>query len=185
MADPKDLSDRQILAKVIAQPESAQIAESLGMELEDYAQRVLFYVRNPKQQPMIEVMSDDEAREAGMPSPEECAATLGKIIDDVDREEHARYAGFDDDEKSAATTTGGTTKKRAPKLGEVRGTVLGDDDLAHEVTDARRRSVAAGLRGEVARATQSQEATEQGDAAGEGQAAPAKVRASAKKASAK
>lgn len=127
------------------------------MELEDYAKRVLFYVRNPKQQPMIEVMSDDEAREAGMPSPAECVAFLDRAIDQGEQEERAHYAGFDDDEKSAATTTGGTTKKRAPKLGDARGAVLGDDALAHEVTDARRRSVASGVRGEVARAASAKE----------------------------
>ena len=184
MADPKNLSDDQILAKVLAQPESAHIAESLGMELEDYAQRVLFYVRNPKQQPMIEVMSDDEAREAGMPSPEECARTLEKVIDDADREEQAHYAGFDDDEKSAATTTGGTSKKRAPKLGEAKGAVLGDDDLAQDVTDARRRHAAAGMRGEVARAQEHKEHAGAGKAAGAKGASKPPAKPVAKKANA-
>ncbi|OGQ10609.1 MAG: hypothetical protein A2138_00530 [Deltaproteobacteria bacterium RBG_16_71_12] len=177
MADPKNLSDEQILAKVIAQPESAQLAESLGMELEDYAQRVLFYVRNPKQQPMIEVMSDDEAREAGMPSPEECATFLGRAIDAAEREQEAHYAGFDDDEKSAATTTGGTGKKRAPKLGEARGAVLGDDELAHEVTDARRRHAAGGSLAEAARLKEAR-----GGKSGEGK--PVQARSASKKAKA-
>lgn len=110
------------------------------MEVEDYAQRVLFYVRNPGKEPVLELMSDEAAREAGMPSPEECAGLLEKAIHDAEGEEKAHYAGFDDDEKSAATTTGGTGKKQAPRLGEARGAVFGDQNLAKEVTDARRRT---------------------------------------------
>lgn len=157
MADPSTLSDQEILAKVIAQPESEQIAESLGMNVEDYAKRVLFYVRNPKQQPVVEVMSDEEAREAGMPSAAECVLLLDRAIDDAEREEQAHYAGFDDDEKSAATTTGGSAKKRAPRIGEARGAVLGEESLRQEVTDARRRHRTSGGLAEAARHQESKE----------------------------
>lgn len=126
------------------------------MELEDYAKRVLFYVRNPGKEPMIEVMSEEEAREAGMPSAGECVLLLDRAIDDAEQEEKAHYAGFDDDEKSAATTTGGTARKRAPKIGEARGAVFGEESLAQDVTEERRRHASGGVRAEVARKSDEQ-----------------------------
>lgn len=162
MADPANLSDDEILAKVKGQPETLQIAESLGMSVDDYAKRVLFYVRNPGKEPMVQVMSDEAAREAGMPTAAECAEFLEAAVEDMEKQENAHYAGFDDDEKSAATTTGGVAKKRAPKLGEARGEVIaGDDDLGRElkanVTDARRKSATSAGRGEAARRKQAKE----------------------------
>lgn len=121
------------------------------MSVEDYAKRVLFYVRNPGQQPMVEVMSDDEAREAGMPSAGECVLFLDRAIEEAEREEQAHYAGFDDDEQSAATTTGASGKRRAPRLGEARGAVIGDESLTQDVTDARRRNATSEGRAEAAR----------------------------------
>lgn len=157
MADPSTLSDQEILAKVVAQPESEQIAESLGINVEDYAKRVLFYLRHPNQQPVVEIMSDDEAREAGMPLAAECVLLLDRAIEEAEREEQAHYAGFDDDEKSAATTTGGSAKKRAPRIGEARGAVLGEESLRQEVTDVRRRHRTSGGLAEAARHRESKE----------------------------
>ncbi len=144
------------------------------MELEDYAKRVLFYVRNPGKEPMLEVMSEDAAREAGMPSAEECARLLERAVDDAEQEEKAHYAGFDDDEKSAATTTGGTGKKRAPRLGEARGAVLGSGDLAQDVTDARRRTNTSQGRAEAAHRRESQEGRPAADKPAAGRAPSSK-----------
>jgi predicted lipoprotein len=134
MADPSELSDEEILAKIKKDPATRELAENLGMSVDDYAQKVLFYVRNPQAQPQIEVMSDEEAREAGMPSVAECVSFLGAVVNEEAKKEEAIFAGFDEDDEHSAVT-GSLSRKRAPKIGEAKGAVK----VADESTDVGRQ----------------------------------------------
>jgi hypothetical protein len=110
--------DGELLARILQDPETGQIAESLGLEPVDYAARVLHYLKNPNAQPQMQVMTPEQEREAGMPS----TGDVVKFFEDIDsgaislegEHEKTRYAGFDDDEKSAVTVAGGNAVKRAP-----------------------------------------------------------------------
>ena len=110
-------TDEELIARILEVPETTKIAESLGLEPEDYAARVLFYHRNPKADPQLEVMDAMQEKEAGMPSKADCVSFLQKIDSgeiSLDPESHqTRYTGFDDDEKSAATMTGGQRRRGA------------------------------------------------------------------------
>ena len=136
--NPADLSDDEILAKLKSDPATHELAENLGMSVDDYAQKVLFYIRHPQAQPQIEVMSDEDAREAGMPSVAECVSFLGAAVKEELAKEEAKFAGFDDDEKEQTKSTGSSvTLKRAPKMGESKGEVRvnEDTDVARKMKD--------------------------------------------------
>lgn len=145
MPDMSKLSDAQILEKVLAQPETAQLAATLGMSVDNYAKMVVHYIRNPEAEPELELMSDEDARKAGMPSTEDCVTFLERAVDDELKKDSARFAGFDDDERSASSLTGGSAPKVAPREGEARGAVVdsSDQEAAHqlkqEISHARNR----------------------------------------------
>lgn len=109
-------TDEELIARILEQPETSQIAESLGLSAEDYAARVLFYAKNPEAQPQIETMDPLEEQANGMPSVGECVKFLEKIDSgeiSMDPESHqTRFAGFDDEEKSAVTATGGQRMRK-------------------------------------------------------------------------
>lgn len=108
-------SDEALLAHILAQPETQQIAASLGMRAQDYAARVLYYARHPQAEPQLEMMSEEEAKAAGLPSIGECVRFLEDAVSELQRAETAHFAGFDDDEKSSASLTGAALAKRAPR----------------------------------------------------------------------
>lgn len=114
MTDFTQLSDDEVIGKILAQAETRAIADSLGLEAEEYAQRVLHYLRNPDKSPDIQLMSDEEAREAGMPSVQDCVEFLDNAVDEELRKEQAQ---FDDDEgeKSSVSLAGGEIRKKAPR----------------------------------------------------------------------
>ncbi|OJH41578.1 hypothetical protein [Cystobacter ferrugineus] len=67
-----------IRAKLLADPDTRRIARDVGMELEDYVEMVLHYLRNPEQEPQVYVAPDEELRAAGYdpPSSEEVGQFL-------------------------------------------------------------------------------------------------------------
>jgi hypothetical protein len=116
-------TDEALLAKILAEKATHQIAEALGLPPEEYAKRVLFFVRNPKAEPQLNVLTPQQEREAGIPSVEDALDYVDKLasgeIPMGDEHLRTRFAGFDGDEKSAVTATGATPKKgpqRAPPL---------------------------------------------------------------------
>lgn len=115
MPDLTKMSDDEVLEKILAQEETRQIAESLGLEPVVYAQRVLHYMRNPDQSPDIQLMSDEEAREAGMPSVQDCVDFLNEATDELLRKDQAHFEQFSEEEKSSASLTGAQVHKRAPR----------------------------------------------------------------------
>ena len=55
--------------------EIVQLAEVLGMELEDYVERVLFYATNPDAEPQLHIIEEDELEEMGADVP-----TMGEVM---------------------------------------------------------------------------------------------------------
>jgi hypothetical protein len=116
MPSPTQMTDEELLARILEDAETAQIASTLGLEPADYAARVLHYIRNPNAQPQLDVMDPGAAKEAGLPSLAECHDFVEKLASGeipLDEQEVSRFAGFDDNEKSAATLTG-TARKKGP-----------------------------------------------------------------------
>ncbi len=113
-------SDEALLARILAEEATGQIADSLGLPPEEYAARVLHYMKNPTADPIVTVMTPEQEKAAGVPSMAESLEFLDKLASGEiplgNEHEQSRFAGFDDDEKSAATSTGGPQKTTAPKV---------------------------------------------------------------------
>ncbi len=123
MPKPSDMTDAQLIERILEDKETHQIAEALGLEPQDYAARVLHYIRNPKAEPQLQFMDAQQEKEAGMPSLADTIAFMEQV---AEGEEHERtaFTGFDDDEKSAATVTGAKPKRNVgapPMPGETTG----------------------------------------------------------------
>lgn len=69
MSTPKK-DPEAIRAKVLADPNTAIIAESLGIDVEEYAEQVVHFVMNPNQEPVIAVMSDEKLKTLGHNPPD-------------------------------------------------------------------------------------------------------------------
>lgn len=120
-AQPKRDPD-EIFAKIMAEPEVHRAAEMLGIPVEEYAQKILFYTLNPDVEPTLEVMDDEEAKEHGIMTVEEVGQFLEQIangeIDLRTEDEKDRFAETRALEKAALETTGIDATLRAPKVGE-------------------------------------------------------------------
>lgn len=112
-----DARKAQLLQEVLAQPETKEIADALGLELADYAALVVHYRLNPDDEPTIMTMDEGAAKQAGVPTVQETVDWLKKVesgeIDVTPEEERTRFA-VDDDEKDAITLTGAKRIVRAP-----------------------------------------------------------------------
>ncbi len=112
-------SDEELIARILEDKETHVIADSLGIDAGDYAARVLFYMRNPNADPQLTLLTPEQERAAGVPSPQETMAFARKLesgeIDVGPAHNKTQFAGFDDEEKSAITAAGGQSKKEAPK----------------------------------------------------------------------
>ncbi len=108
------ISDADLIARILEDKETFKIADALGLDAEDYAKRVLFYLRNPKADPQLQFMSEADAAAAGLPSMEDCKGFLekiesGEISLDGDHST-TRFAGSDAKEKNATNLTGARKK---------------------------------------------------------------------------
>ena len=63
-------------AQLMENDEIKQLAETLGMELEDFVERVLFYGKNPDAEPQLHIIPDDELEELGADVP-----TMGEVME--------------------------------------------------------------------------------------------------------
>lgn len=115
-------TDEELIARILEDEATTTIAETLGLAPVDYAARVLFYLRNPKADPQLAIMTPAQEKEAGVPSMAEVKDFVGKMasgeIDVGPAHQKTEFAGFDDDEKSAITAAGGHAKKEAPRAEE-------------------------------------------------------------------
>jgi hypothetical protein len=64
-----------VRAELLADPDTQRIAKAVGMELSAYVELVLDYALNPDKQPVLQVATDEDLREAGYnpPSAEDVA----------------------------------------------------------------------------------------------------------------
>jgi hypothetical protein len=116
-------TDEVLLAKILAEPATLQIAESLGLDPTEYARRVLFYAKNPKADVQLTVLSPAQEKAAGIPSVDDAMAFVdGMIAGDIpvgDEHTRTRFAGSDADEKKTLSAAGGTAQRgpqKAPPL---------------------------------------------------------------------
>ena len=116
-------TDEALLAKILAEPATQQIAESLGLDPNEYAKRVLLYVKNPKADVPLTVLTPAQEKEAGIPSVDDAMTFVdGMLSGDIPvGDEHARtrFAGSDADEKKSTNAAGGKTQRgphKAPPL---------------------------------------------------------------------
>jgi hypothetical protein len=113
------MTDDQLRERIMRDPETAEIAASLGIAVEDYVARVLHYLKNPKADPELTVMGPEDEKANGMPTVRDVVGFFEKIDAgeiDVEPEQRSAFVGFDDDEKSAVTMTGGSSAaRRAPQ----------------------------------------------------------------------
>jgi hypothetical protein len=75
-ATPKD--PQAVRALVLSDPNTAKIAEKLGVPLEDYVREVVHFVLNPKADASLYVVEDDDLRTAGFEPPD--ADAIGRFI---------------------------------------------------------------------------------------------------------
>jgi hypothetical protein len=73
MSDEKGPKDPlEIKKKILADPNTAKIAETLGVDLQEYVEGVVHFVMNPDQKPELVVVTDDVAKERfGLTLPKE------------------------------------------------------------------------------------------------------------------
>jgi hypothetical protein len=116
-------SDEVLLARILAEPATAKIAAALGQAPEDYARRVLFYLKNPRAEVQVTVLSPAEEKAAGIPTTEDAVAFVDGMLSGAipvgDEHARTRFAGTDASEKKSRTAAGSKAQRgpaRAPPL---------------------------------------------------------------------
>lgn len=71
----------KIREELMASPDSKEMAEKLGVSLEDYVEKVLFYVQNPDKEPMFYLADEEQLKAAGeeFPTVEDTKQWLEKV----------------------------------------------------------------------------------------------------------
>jgi hypothetical protein len=88
--------------KVLEDPNTAQIAKKLGVTLEEYVEQVVHFVMNPKAEPSLYVVEDQDLEALGMPPPDE--DEMGRyLIEAVQVANAAGATGFTDAKKKLVT----------------------------------------------------------------------------------
>ncbi|MFN7133909.1 MAG: hypothetical protein ACK4N5_17670 [Myxococcales bacterium] len=64
-------SKEELRAQILASPETKQLASTLGMTLDAYVELVLDYAMNPEKKPVLNVVSDADAKAGGAATTEE------------------------------------------------------------------------------------------------------------------
>jgi hypothetical protein len=103
------MSKEEMLKKVLDDPATRDIADSLGVDIQEYAEQVVFFMANPQAEPKLQLMDPAVERAKGIPSPEELAAKLQTMIAAADvRSEKSVYEGIESDDPLAS----GSLKRR-------------------------------------------------------------------------
>jgi hypothetical protein len=100
---PKD--PEVIRKKVLADPNTAEIAKNLGVSLEEYVNQVVHYVLHPNEDPSVYIVEDEDLRAMGYepPSGEE----IGRVVMNAANEAAAIA-------EAKGTTTGFVDAKKDP-----------------------------------------------------------------------
>jgi hypothetical protein len=59
-----------IRSQLLADPDSTQLAEQLGVPLEEYVQQVVHFVTNPQEEPQLLLVEDEDLRGQGLEPPD-------------------------------------------------------------------------------------------------------------------
>ena len=95
----KTVNTTKLRAKLLADPDTITIASNLGVPLEEYVDQVLHFVKNPKADPQMLVVEDDDLRAAGFEPPDE-KKLLAFVEESVATlEEAGEVSGFKDQKK--------------------------------------------------------------------------------------
>lgn len=96
-----DVPDDQLRAALMKRPDVEEMAKLLAQPVEKYVERLMFYLKNPNEEPVLTIADDEELRAAGVE-----VHTLDDVnawIEKVDRGEipigvDAERAGYRPDE---------------------------------------------------------------------------------------
>lgn len=75
---PQARDPEALRKKILDDPNTARIAEELGVPLEEYVEQVLFYAMNPQAEPQLYVVEDADLRAMGVEPPDPDA--MGKYL---------------------------------------------------------------------------------------------------------
>jgi hypothetical protein len=116
-----------IRAKVLADPNTKKIADSVQMSLEDYVEQVMKYVANPKMEPMVHIVPDNELREAGI-EPVDVNKVKAYLEEYVDAQEISMKSKFADPNSQREKVSGKipVAPPATAKPEEVRGDLKAD-----------------------------------------------------------
>ncbi len=117
-------------------PDTKKIADSLGVELEEYIDQVMHYAMNPELEPELEVYTEEQLEEAGVegiPSPKECqdwfeAAINGEInlSGRIDVEEKDGFSTKRDQKEVIQESAGVKLNRRAPRIDQLKAPSMAD-----------------------------------------------------------
>jgi hypothetical protein len=121
-----------IRAELLKDPDTKRIAKAVGMDLEAYVELVLEYAQDKDKQPVLQVMSDAEARAKGFEpkTPEEAAQVIISAV----KGEGGATQEFEKSEFQASSSPKGPALSGDSAHGEVP---KGNPDLADEVKKGR------------------------------------------------
>src|SRR5437879_6176664 len=99
------LDPKAVRKKILADPNTAKIADTLQIPLEDYVDQVVEYVLNPKKDPDLVVIKDDDLKKLGLfaPNPREMANYLD---DHLEAAEVSEVTDFTPAKKPKVTLSG-------------------------------------------------------------------------------
>jgi hypothetical protein len=97
------MSKEEMLKKILDAPETRDIADTLGLPVEEYAAQVLYYKMNPTVEPRLKLMDEATARAKGVPPTQELMAELMRMVEAADvMSEKSVYQGIESDDKGSS-----------------------------------------------------------------------------------
>lgn len=99
----------ELRALILKDPNAERMAKALGLSLDEFVNRVGYFMANPEAQPMFAVVDDEKLAEMGVqvPSAEAVEANIKASVAAIKAGE--QRSGFDDQKKNAVeiSTAGG------------------------------------------------------------------------------
>lgn len=123
--------------KILADPNTAKIAENLGVPLEDYVNQVLHFALNPKAEPQVYVVEDAALRQMGYEPPD--AEAMGKYI--------VEAAALVEASASPTEFVDGPAKKQPVQLSASPGDAVPEKDDPQLKADLSKRITGRGQQG--------------------------------------
>lgn len=100
---------------LLEDPNTPKLAEKLEMSLEDYVSLVVHYVMNPSEQPMLNLVKDEDLAKAGLP-PVSNEAMNDYLEQAVALAEATETTGFAEAKKEKVSMSGGAQQAVDPAM---------------------------------------------------------------------